>query len=548
MDAVVMAQPSSRDGRTLEFQPTPAVMSSRSRKRYVRCPACQADAARYLFHKVGVRFVRCGSCDMVYVNPSSESPINYFDIDGARPFTNDRDRELTVAVFGRILERVEKEWGRLRGEPLARTVLLGRYLHGFRDLASARRVGLEFPEIDDAMFSELAVDSSISWAAPYLAKKPQVVILHELLEACRDPGAVLEKLTAQLPRETLFVVTYTNVDSIPARLMRRWWPPFFEVKAAFFSPRNLSALMSRFDLVLREQFPLMITHTVDYVAERLVPNKPSAAILHSPPARRLTVPLRAGNWVAFFTRWDRPAAEREKLSIILPVYNEERYVAQVIETILAKALTIDRELIIVESNSTDRTREIVKTFEGRPGVRLIFEDRPQGKGHAVRTGLAAVTGTIVLIQDADFEYDVDDYDALLEPILQRKATFVLGSRSLGLDDWKVRRFGTGATKALALNVAQLFFAWTFNVLYRQHATDINTMYKIFRTECLAGIDLKSDGFNLDIELACKLARNGNSPMEVPVNYVARGFDEGKKISFVKDAIPSYVQLFKSWLG
>jgi glycosyltransferase involved in cell wall biosynthesis len=285
-----------------------------------------------------------------------------------------------------------------------------------------------------------------------------------------------------------------------------------------------------------------------YVADRLVPNTRTAQLLQAPLAERFSVPLRAGNWVAIFTRWARAKPDREKLSIVLPVYNEVQYVAQVVETILAKPLTIDKELIVVESNSTDGTREVVKRFEGRSGVRLIFEDRPRGKGHAVRAGLGAVTGTIVLIQDADFEYDVEDYDALLEPILQRKATFVLGSRSLGLDDWKVRRFGTGATKALALNVAQLFFAWTFNALYRQSATDINTMYKVFRTECLAGVDLESDGFNLDIELACKLARNGNSPMEVPVNYVARGFDEGKKISFVRDAIPSYLQIFKSWLG
>ncbi len=542
-----MAQPSSRDGRTLAFEPTAAVNASRSRRRFVRCPACQAEAARYLFHKVGVRFVRCGACDMVYVNPSSESPINYFDIDGVRPFTNDRDRQLTLEGFSGMVERIEREWVRLRGEPLTRTLLLGRYLREFRDLESSRRVGLEFPEIGAPMFTELALESRIDWVTPYLAREPQVVILHELLEACRDPGAVLEQLVARLPRDTLFVATYTNVDSIPARMMRRYWPPFFEVKAAFFSPRNLASLMGRFDLVLREQFPLMVTHTVDYVAERLAPKTRTARVLQSSPAKNIAVPLRAGNWVALFTRWTPPATDGEKLSIILPVYNEAQYVAQVIDTILAKPLPIDRELLIVESNSKDGTREIVKRYEGRPGVRLIFEDRPSGKGHAVRTGLAAVTGTIVLIQDADFEYDVEDYDALLEPILQRKTNFVLGSRSLGLDDWKVRRFGTGATKALALNAAQLVFAWTYNALYRQQATDINTMYKVFRTECLAGIDLKSDGFNLDIELACKLARNGHPPMEVPVNYVARGYDEGKKIG-LRDAFPSYVELFKSWLG
>ena len=174
---------------------------------------------------------------------------------------------------------------------------------------------------------------------------------------------------------------------------------------------------------------------------------------------------------------------------------------------------------------------------------MVLEDRPQGKGHAVRTGLAQVTGTIVLIQDADFEYDIDDYDALLEPLLQHKATFVLGSRSLGHDDWKVRQYDATPVRGLLLNFAQVMFARTYSALYQQRVTDVNTMFKVFRAECLEGLDLKSDGFELDIELACKLAKNGHSPMEVPVNYVARGFAEGKKIRFWRDAVPSYASLF-----
>ncbi len=240
----------------------------------------------------------------------------------------------------------------------------------------------------------------------------------------------------------------------------------------------------------------------------------------------------------------RGRASGEKLSIVLPVFNEVRYAAQVIDAVLAKPLGIEKEVVIVESNSTDGTRDIVRRYEGRPGVRVVYEEGPRGKGHAVRTGLAHVSGTIILIQDADFEYDINDYDALLEPILQHKATFVLGSRSLGLDDWKVRKYDATPIRGLALNFAQVVFARTYDVLYQQRVTDVNTMYKVFRAECLDGLDLESNGFELDIELACKLARNGNSPMEVPVNYVARGFDEGKKIRFWRDAIPSYAAFFR----
>jgi hypothetical protein len=167
----------------------------------------------------------------------------------------------------------------------------------------------------------------------------------------------------------------------------------------------------------------------------------------------------------------------------------------------------------------------------------------------VRTGLAACTGSIVLIQDADWEYDIDDYDALLEPILQGRTSFVLGSRTLGAGDWKVRRFAHGALAGLLLNVAQVGFAKTFNLLYQQRTSDVNTMFKVFRRSCLATLSLESDGFELDIELVCKLVLSGYAPLEVPVNYVARDFSQGKKIRFWRDAWSGYAAFFKyRWPG
>jgi glycosyltransferase involved in cell wall biosynthesis len=189
----------------------------------------------------------------------------------------------------------------------------------------------------------------------------------------------------------------------------------------------------------------------------------------------------------------------------------------------------------------------VRSFEGVPNVRVVYQEQALGKGNAVRAALQVASGTIVLIQDADFEYDLDDYDALLEPILQRRASFVLGSRSLGLDDWKVRRYATSPVKSMLTNLAQVAFAKTFNLLYQQNVTDINTMLKVFRRECIQGCHFTGDGFNFDIELVCKIVRNGFAPLEVPVNYVARGYDEGKKIYFL-DAYPSYRELFRCRFG
>jgi Zn ribbon nucleic-acid-binding protein len=539
-----------QERRAFAFEPTPAVSAARAHKRFVMCPTCQADNPQYLFHRTGVRFVRCAACGMVYVNPARERPFNYLDIEGARPFTNERDRELTLRDFERLLERVAADHLRIAGKPLERTLLVGCFLREFADLPVAKRIGLEIAEIGDDEFDRLASKSDVGWAAPLLGRSPQVLLLHELLEACADPGAVIGRLSESVGAAgsaTLFVVTYTNAESLPARVMRRYWPPFFEHKTAFFSTGNLTALMGRFGLVLKTQYPMPVTHTTQYVGERLAPRATLPRLVARTPLGDVAVPVRAGNRVAVFGRRAGgkvgDVGQREKLSIVLPVYNEVRYAAQVIDAVLAKPLKIDREVIIVESNSTDGTRDVVRRYEGRPGVRVVYEDRPQGKGHAVRTGLAHVSGTIVLIQDADFEYDIDDYDALLEPILQHKATFVLGSRSLGLDDWKVRKYDKTPVKGLVLNFAQVVFARTYDVLYQQRVTDVNTMYKVFRAECLEGLDLESDGFELDIELACKLARNGNSPMEVPVNYVARGFDEGKKIK-PRDAWVSYAAFFK----
>jgi hypothetical protein len=539
----------SEDSRRFHFEPTPAVSASRAHTRFVPCPACQADRPRHLFHKRGVRFVRCSSCAMVYVNPAGEHRANDLDIERVRPFTNPRDRALMLEDFARLFEQLAADHRRIVGQPLDRTLLLGRYLRELRDLPRAHDVGLEVAEVDDDAFERLSRSADISWARRFLDRPPQVILLHELLEACSDPGAVVAKLLASVPESTLFVVTYTNANSLPARMMRRYWPPFFDYKTAFFGTANLTAMMARFGLVMKAQHPLPVARTTQYVGERIAPNSALSWALGATPLGDLAVPVRAGNRVAVFGRRSSGAAgPEEKLSIVLPVYNEARYAAQVIDAVLAKVLKIDKELIVVESNSTDGTRDIVRRYEGRPGVQVVYEDAPRGKGHAVRTGLAHVRGTIVLIQDADFEYDIDDYDALLEPLLQHQATFVLGSRSLGLGDWKVRKYDSTPVRGVLLNFAQVVFAKTYDVLYQQQVTDVNTMFKVFRAECLDGLDLESNGFSLDIELACKLARNGHAPMEVPVNYVARGFDEGKKISFLRDAWPSYAAFFKYRFG
>ena len=231
-----------------------------------------------------------------------------------------------------------------------------------------------------------------------------------------------------------------------------------------------------------------------------------------------------------------------KVSILIAVYNEAATVGTVLEQVWAQPLLqgAAREIIINESNSTDGSREIVAEFAARhsdPGpsrVHVIHQDGPRGKGHAIREGLAAASGDILLIQDADLEYDVADYPALLRPIVEGRTAFVLGNRHAGPGHWEIRQFAHNGLLARLLNVGGMVFRVLFNALFNCRLADPTTMYKVFRAECLEGLRFTCNHFDFDFELLGKLIRAGFTPLEVPVSYKSRGFDEGKKIRIVRD--------------
>lgn len=241
-----------------------------------------------------------------------------------------------------------------------------------------------------------------------------------------------------------------------------------------------------------------------------------------------------------------PGERRQLLSVVMPVFNERETLDEVIERVLAKEIDgVDIELVIVESNSGDGSREAVLRYAEHPRVRLLLEERPEGKGHAVRAGLAAARGDYVLIQDADLEYDIDDYDALLEPLRQIEAGFVLGyrRRSDGAR-WGVRHFETQVLVGWLMNIGNMVFLRLFNTVYRAHLRDPFTMYKVFRRDCLTGLRLECNRFDFDWELTGKLLRAGYHPVEVPVRYQSRSFAEGKKVSVIVDPLSWVVACFK----
>jgi glycosyltransferase involved in cell wall biosynthesis len=224
------------------------------------------------------------------------------------------------------------------------------------------------------------------------------------------------------------------------------------------------------------------------------------------------------------------------VSVVIPVYNEIATVRTALDALVAKRMPgYELQLIIVESNSTDGSRDVVLGYRDRPLVTVILEETPKGKGHAVRAGLAVAKGDIIIIQDADLEYDLEDYEKLLAPIARREYAFVLGSRHTK-GAWAIRKFTDQKLHALTLNLAHWTFTLMINASLGVWLHDPFTMYKVFRRDCITGLRLECNRFDFDWELLIKLIRKGYRPVEIPVSYRSRSFNEGKKVSMVRDPL------------
>jgi glycosyltransferase involved in cell wall biosynthesis len=233
-----------------------------------------------------------------------------------------------------------------------------------------------------------------------------------------------------------------------------------------------------------------------------------------------------------------------KLSIILPVYNEAKTLKKLMSQVLRTKISINKEIIIIESNSTDGTREIVKKYEKHPLCKVYYQDRPRGKGNALKEGFKHATGDIILIQDGDLEYDPNEYQRLIKPILDKKTDFVLGSRHLSVHTHRVRKLEKNKVYAEVLNFGHFFFTNLFNILYGVKLTDPATMFKVFRKKCMKNIKFKSNYFELDWEIVAKLIKKGYVPSEVPVTYHSRSVAEGKKIRFFRDGSKVFYAIIK----
>lgn len=530
-----------------------------------RCPLCGGDRLSYLFAHAGTPIVRCERCGLVLRNPQpSDEELaaiytsGYFLGDTGQGSETNRLKRETAAGY---LNEIEAATGRpprgmrlLEVGPGLGNLLIEAVARGY-DVTGVEYSPSAAHTANERIGAPVVLRGSLSTVA-LTEGSFDVAVLADVLEHTRDPLNDLSRLWRLLkPGGTLFVAV-PSLDSWSARVMRERWLEFKLEHLFYFDSATLQLLLFKAGFEHVSLSPGRKTLSPEYVAQHFerfeVPLlsamiRAVSALLPS-VIRRTTVRVAGSgvNVIARRTVAPPPVQRNHRLTVIMPVFNERATFSTVIEQLLAKTIAgVDVDVVIVESNSTDGTREAVKAFDGHARVTVVYEDRPRGKGHAVRAGLARATADYILIQDADLEYDLDDYEALLEPLMSGRAAFVLGSRH-GKDGptWKVRHFADQVAVSWYMNLGHVLFTALFNVTYGTRLRDPFTMFKVFRRDCLCGLTFEANRFDFDWELVGKLVRAGYRPLEIPVNYRSRSFTEGKKVSLLRDPLTWIRACFK----
>jgi glycosyltransferase involved in cell wall biosynthesis len=221
-----------------------------------------------------------------------------------------------------------------------------------------------------------------------------------------------------------------------------------------------------------------------------------------------------------------------KISVVIPVFNEVDNIREILKRV--KASKLASEIVVVDDNSQDGTRDVLKKLNGKGGIRLVLHEKNQGKGAAVRTGLQSARGDVIIIQDADLEYSPRDYQTLLQPIKDGIADVVYGSRFLG-----------GPRRAVMFwhMIANQMLTFMTNILYDAILSDMETGYKVFRRDVIDGMTLRSDRFDFEPEFTAKVLKRHHRIYEVPISFNPRDYSEGKKIK-LQDAFIAVWTLLK----
>ena len=488
------------------------------------CLVCADERRAYVSVIHGSTVVRCPGCGLVSLDPRGEEQ--------ARPREPELDPRLRWTDGVTERDAARRHLASLGGREGARgpMLLVAPPGHAFAEVARAG--GYEVA----GHVSVLDLEEGRDLGGPYRC----AVVLNQL-ERSADPASVLQRLFASLEPGGTLLLTLPSVASWPARFFADQWTEWRAENLFYFDGSTLQSLLLKCGFGDVWAQPDRRLYTLAHVRDRAAAF-PRTALTRLIAFATGLVPrgmrdlrVRLGTSGLVVTARRGAARATGVCSIVVPVYNERRTFSQLMDALLERRIEgLRRQIIVVESNSTDGTRETALGYAAHPEVEVVLQDRPRGKGHAVREGLARAQGDFVLIQDADLEYDLKDYDALLEPLRSWRALFVLGARHGG--SWKMRRFADAKGTAVFMNLGHVFFTALVNVLYGQRLDDPFTMFKVFRRDCLYGLAFDSDRFDFDFELVIKLVRKGYRPLEVPVNYRSRSFSEGKKVRLVRDPL------------
>lgn len=547
-------------------QPHASVKHDSPEPTLANCPICGGDSLEFLFVGQGTPLVECESCGLLMRNPqpTDERLSEIYSSSYFLGSTSEADHKEMLHLKQQTARRYLDEIGHfaqkagLSTQGLALleigcghgTFLVEARARGYR--ISGVELSASAVETANRLLGEPCVLQGTIEALNLSPGSFDVCVLADVLEHTRDPAAFLSQVYACLRPGGILFVAIPSLDSWSARLMRTNWMEFKTEHLFYFNRETARNLLFRSGFLQIEEksgvkilnMRYIVQHFDRFYTPLITPLMRALRWLTPNFIQRRSFPVVASGIVLVAQRSPEPppSRRRHKLSVVLPVFNEAKTFQEVMDQLLAKQFdNMELEVILVESNSTDGSREQVLTYQGRPGVQVILEERPRGKGHAVRNGLAHATGDFILIQDADLEYDLNDYEHLLLPLRRYRKAFVLGSRHSG-NSWKIRHFEDQVATSSMMNLGHVFFATLFNVLYGQRLKDPFTMYKVFRRDCLHDLAFEGNRFDFDCELVAKLVRRGYHPIEIPVNYQSRSFAEGKKISFFRDP-PTYLRAF-----
>jgi hypothetical protein len=489
-----------------------------------QCPICESRRLEYKFVVERSAVWGCEDCGLLFLNPQPAEPL---DPPRRAPAEAHHAEPVYPANAAGLIAHLLRYTG----------IRSGRlFLVGADRSLMAEAVGSGFT------VSAVTVRDFEIAGPDELPSLVDACILFCALEKFADPAAELHKIRGMLAAGGALMVVSPETGSPMARFFGTSWWEFNRANRFYFSVDTLQSLLVKCGFGDLAFTPDRSPVSLQYLRERIagLPRRSRRVLQRmlpfSPIPRGMTFGSMYGRTVCLGR--PKPQSPAPMLSVIVPVYNERSTFPELIERVLAKEIDgVGIEVIVVESNSTDGSRELVSRCQGHPRVRIIFEERPRGKGYAVRTGLKAANGGIVLIQDADLEYDVDDYDALVGPILRHERNFVLGSRhNPAGNGWKIRRFADSPGIAGFFNLGHMVFLALFNLLFGQRLSDPFTMFKVFRRECLWGLSFECDRFDFDYELVVKLLWKGYKPVELPVNYRSRSMAQGKKIAVLGDPL------------